>query len=277
VRFRDEWLNAKDGTKLYLTSAELLVPIRARVLLTHGRGEHIGRYGHVAEVFSKRGIQLCSYDLRGHGRSSGRRGDVLAYSMFLEDLRQVSGRFGGADAAPLFQMGHSFGGQILLNYLLDSREAQPQGAIVTSPYLRLAFTPPKWRLALAMVMRWLCPGAIQETTISGPLLSSDEAHLASLPDPHLTHQRISARMFFAMESGAASALQRAREFTAPILLVHGGRDEVTSAAATREFFERCGSADKRLIIHPEMRHETHNEAGREEVLANLCDWIEERL
>jgi alpha-beta hydrolase superfamily lysophospholipase len=174
-------------------------------------------------------------------------------------------------------MGHSFGGQILLNYLLATKDVQLRGAIVTSPYLRLAFTPPKWRVALAAVSRLLFPGAIQETTISGPLLSSDDAHLASLADPHLMHQRISARMFFAMQAGAANALQRAHEFTAPILLVHGGKDEVTSAAATREFFERCSSADKCLIIRPEMRHETHNEVGRAEVLANLCEWIEERL
>ena len=62
----------------------------------------------------------------------------------------------------------------------------------------------------------------------------------------------------------------------PLLLIHGSADVVTSLEATREFFERAGSRDKTLSVYPGMRHETHNDLGREQVIGEIIKWIERR-
>ena len=51
---------------------------------------------------------------------------------------------------------------------------------------------------------------------------------------------------------------------------------MTCARATGEFYERAGCADKTLRVFPEVRHETHNDIGREEVLREVAEWIGRR-
>ena len=83
------------GVELWLGSACVPGAIRAEVLLTHGLGEHASRYEHVAGYLAERGVRLHAYDLRGHGRSGGRRGDAPRYEALLEDLECVRGRCRG--------------------------------------------------------------------------------------------------------------------------------------------------------------------------------------
>jgi alpha-beta hydrolase superfamily lysophospholipase len=97
-----------------------------------------------------------------------------------------------------------------------------------------------------------------------------------MPNPELCHDIISARLFFAIEKAGLAALEQAPTLTLPILLVHGAEDLVTCRKATELFHARARSEDKTLIIYPEARHETHNDLGRERVLADICDWIGER-
>jgi alpha-beta hydrolase superfamily lysophospholipase len=117
----------------------------------------------------------------------------------------------------------------------------------------------------------------QDTPLAWSRLSRDQEHLASFPDLDLLHDRISARMYYAIRDGAEEALAAAPQFRRPLLLVHGEKDSVTSVAATREFFERAASADKTLTVYPGMLHETHNDLGRERVIADVIAWIEQRI
>ena len=49
---------------------------RGTVLIVHGLGEHIGRYGAVAAQLNAAGWHVVGYDHRGHGRSEGPRGAI---------------------------------------------------------------------------------------------------------------------------------------------------------------------------------------------------------
>src|SRR5215213_5787296 len=61
---------------------------RGLLVVAHGFGEHGGCYRHVAEVLGPAlGIDLVAPDLRGHGRSPGRRGVVRRYDDLIDDLR----------------------------------------------------------------------------------------------------------------------------------------------------------------------------------------------
>lgn len=275
MKYQEQTIDSADGIRLFVRSASMEIPPRGVAVLTHGRGEHSGRYGHVVEAFAAHGVRVWSYDLRGHGRSTGPRGDLPSYEALLDDLGGVVA-CARAESLPIFLLGHSLGGQITLNFLLN-RSGKFHGAVVASPYLRLAFAPPRWRLALAHAARWIWPSLTQPTPMPWSRLSRDEAHLGSFPDMDLLHDQISARMFYAIKTGAAAAHLGAERLRSPLLLLHGGDDPVTSVEATREFYERAGSADKTLKIFPEMLHETHNEIGRERVFREVITWIESRL
>ena len=104
------------------------------------------RYDHWAALFNKEGIGFVGVDLPGHGRSDGKRGHIKSYALLEEMidilLKSCSQTFPGV---PIFIYRHSLGGGIVLDYILR-RNPEVKGAIVTSPYLRLAFQPPKIKL-----------------------------------------------------------------------------------------------------------------------------------
>jgi alpha-beta hydrolase superfamily lysophospholipase len=122
----------------------------------------------------------------------------------------------------------------------------------------------------------ICPWFTQTTSSIADSLSRDFAHVATLPNPELVHHRVSARLFLAVQREGRRVLERAGEFNYPVLLVHGSGDEVTSCAATQDFYERAGSTDKRFVLYPDVMHETHNDLGRERVLEEAACWIAAR-
>jgi acylglycerol lipase len=247
---------------------------KALVLLTHGVGEHSGRYTHVAEYLSERGYEFCAYDLRGHGRSGGRRGHIDRYDELLDDLEAVLNHV-RITSVPVFLYGHSLGGQIVLNFLLK-RQPDVSGAIVASPWLRLAFKPHLLKLFLAKALLKIWPTFTQITSKDLTRLSRDQEFILSMKDLDLVHRKMSARMFYELTLAASEAFEGAGRIKTPLLLIHGGDDIVTSCAATKEFYDQIESPDKTLRIYPGMLHETHNELERESVLNDVAAWIEQR-
>lgn len=275
VEFQEAFLAEQNGDALFLRSAEVSGDVKANILLTHGMGEHSARYFHVAECLANKGYRLCTYDLRGHGRSKGRRGHIHHYGELLDDLDRVLAHYRGLNGGPLFLYGHSLGGQITLSYLLQ-RKPDVAGAIITSPWLELSFQPPRWKVMLAEILVNLWPTFTQTGPNNPSLLSRDLDFLAAMPLEELTHHKVSARMFGEITLAARTVLESSAGFDYPLLLVHGAKDPLTSAAATTRFFDVAASSDKTLKIYPEMLHETHNEIGRETVLAEIVQWLDQR-
>lgn len=90
---------------------------RAIVLLSHGFGEHIGRYEHVAAALCAAGFYVFALDHQGYGRSEGDRAHVQKFSDYVDDVLQflalAKARAPAADAAGgAFLLGHSMGGGI---------------------------------------------------------------------------------------------------------------------------------------------------------------------
>ena len=271
----EEYLVAAPEVQLFVRQARPAVPTRARVVLVHGLGEHLGRYGHVASALLSRGFAVAGWDLRGHGRSSGVRGDVKDTEWLVDDLATVCAHF-REEGCPLFIFAHSLGAQIALRFL-EREGGVCRGAVIASPWLRLAFHPPRWKLLIARLAMWIRPGFVQKTKLRAERLSRDPAHLASFPHPELAHRRISARMYFALLAGGERIFAEAARLHTPMLLLHGDDDPVTSHRATCDFFERVGSQDKTLRVFPGARHEMHNDLDRAEVLREIGGWIEARL
>src|SRR5437763_11955025 len=105
------------------------------VALVHGLGEHSGRYARVAAALTGAGYAVCAFDLRGHGRSPGRRGDTR-FGPALEDIDELlddaGQRFGDR---PQFLYGHSLGGLLVLSHGLARRRAVA-GVVCSGPALR---------------------------------------------------------------------------------------------------------------------------------------------
>jgi alpha-beta hydrolase superfamily lysophospholipase len=66
---------------------------------------------------------------------------------------------------------------------------------------------------------------------------------------------------------------RAPEFRVPLLILHGTADTFTSPAASRQFWERAGAADKTYKTSDGAYHNLFVETNREEIYDDIAAWI----
>ena len=62
----------------------------------------------------------------------------------------------------------------------------------------------------------------------------------------------------------------------PLLILHGTADRVAEVAASQDLDRRAESSDKTLRLYPGLYHEVLNEPEREQVLADVLAWLDER-
>ena len=246
-------------------------PPTAVGVLVHGLGEHAGRYQQMARWFTQAGVALLVYDLRGHGHSSGQRGharyrDLLADAgAMVEQARQ---RF---PELPLFLYGHSLGGNIALSYILQQPDGakEVRGLVLSAPWLKLAFAPPKALLALARAMAKLYPAFSQANRLQPAWLSRNPAvGKAYLADP-LVHDRISAGLFCQVHD-AGRAVLRSDPPELPMLILHGSDDPITSFRSSQRYARKAGAT---FLEGTNLRHEQHQEPEGEEVVAQVLEWV----
>jgi acylglycerol lipase len=243
---------------------------RAVVIMVHGLGEHIQRYDYWADLFKKEGIGFAGVDLPGHGRSDGRRGNIKSYSVLGEMLdiliKTTLRTFPGV---PIYIYGHSLGGGIVLDYLIRKNPK-----IVTSPWLRLSFEPPKIKVIMAAVMKFILPGLIQPSGLNVSYISHDEAVVEKYKNDPLVHGKISVSLFHGAMSAARYSLDHAAELRIPTLLIHGSDDQLCSPDGSREFASRNKNVE--LKIWEGGYHELHNEPFKEEVFRYIINWINKK-
>jgi alpha-beta hydrolase superfamily lysophospholipase len=170
--FEFAWKTA-DGLELYAQGWLPEIPLEAVICLVHGLGEYCGRYFRFAAYLTRAGCAVLAFDQRGCGKSQGLRGHIPSYEVALDDishlLDEASQRF---PDSPCFLYGHSLGGNLVINYVL--RRFPPlAGIIATSPWLRLAFEPPAFKVRLGRIMNSVWPSFTQANCLDIQALCRD--------------------------------------------------------------------------------------------------------
>jgi alpha-beta hydrolase superfamily lysophospholipase len=270
---RELRLQTADGLGLYGWIRPAAGDARALIAHVHGMGEHSHRYDHLTAYWAEHGVASAGFDLRGHGRSEGQRGHTPSYDALMDDialfLERVTATLPGL---PVTLYGHSMGGNLVLNYAIRRRPTLAS-VVASAPYLRLAFTPPAWRLRTAEWLRHALPALSQRTGLDARRLAHDEAVIQRyLADP-LVHDRITLSFFAHVHGAGESIIARAAELTMPTLLMHGTADRITSAAASEAFVAASGG---RAVLKrwDGAFHEIHNEPEWPELAAYVLEWIE---
>lgn len=249
-------------------------PARAVVYLLHGIVEHSGRYDRVGATLAAAGYEVVATDLRGHGRSGGRRGHIGSWSEYLDDVEDQLTELDRLDL-PVVLLGHSMGGLIALSYCLEERP-QPDLLVVSGPALHLGAGTlgQQTLLALAPVVSLLAPGYSIPARIDPDLLSTDpvvgEAFMA---DP-LRCREITV----SLAGELLAAMERVRGGMAglslPTLCLHGADDRLVATDCS-EIIESAASAQRR--VYQGLRHEIFNEPTGAALLADVVDWIDAGL
>ncbi len=267
-------LHTIDGLELFTQGWKTETEPKGVICLVHGLGEHSSRYAHLADVLVKAGYPLLTFDLRGHGRSGGKRGHIPSYQIFLDDVKLLLGEAKKRyPHAPKFLYGHSMGGGLVLNYALR-RQTPLAGVIATGPALRLGFEPPAIQVALAKLMDSIWPAFTQPSDLDTKALSRDPEVVRRYEEDPLVHDRVSARSFSGFYQAGLWALEHAEEFSVPLLLMHGSEDRLTSPGASQTFADRVGQGCT-FKRWEGLYHEIHNEPEQQQVFDFLLRWLQQ--
>jgi lysophospholipase len=267
---------APDGTTLWWVAMAPVEP-RGLVVLLHGYGEHSGRYTHVVDALVEGGFAVLRFDMRGHGRSSGRRGYVRAYDEYLADLeRMLTIARRSAPGRPLFLVAHSHGGLVALRRLVD-RDDDIAGAVLSAPYVAAHRPPPRPVVAFGRAAGRVIPWLPMPFGRRPEQFTSDAGMQAEAAADPLRTPIATPRWYGEMRRAQELVAIRAAALRLPVLVLLAGDDTVTSSVAVRRAFEETESDDATVITYPDQRHELFNEQGRDEVLADVVDWLRRRI
>jgi len=247
------------------------------ICLVHGLYEHSGRYESFAEFFTESGIGVYSFDLRGHGRSPGKRGHITDYNDYLDDVESLLkvARTEHNDSA-IVLYGHNIGGNIVANYILRNSMSELAAVVLSSPWLQLAFELPKGKLKLAKIMNKIYPGYSEKGVIDANNISKDEAIVKAYQIDPLNQWNISARLFLSALEKGQWAEDNANKLKIPTLVLCGGDDKIVSAESSGRFVEKSeGQAVYKK--YPGVRHEPHNDIERKQILNEVLNWVQKQV
>lgn len=276
VRRLHGYLDGVGGVRLFHRSWE---PRSARggVLLVHGLGEHSGRYDAVGRSLAAAGVAVHAPDLRGHGRSRGRRGTVRRLGDVLRDVDRLRRRItAGGLPDGVVLMGHSLGGLVVLRLLQELPSPELRGAVAVAPFLAAAVDVPGWKLALGRLAdRWL-PGLTMDNEMDAELLQRTSREQEAYRNDPLVHGRISARLWGEMLREAGRLREEADRLDRPLLVQLAGSDRVVDTRAAAGFARDLGGPVQ-VRTYPDAYHDLYHDPVGPDAVADAVAWIRETL
>lgn len=204
-------------------------------------------------------VCVCLTDIRGHGRSTGLRGDALSSEQIWQDVDTVIDyvRITYKDAR-IHLLGHSSGGGMLINYF--TRHVLPRkvdSLLLLSPELG-PFTPPalhrKLSTPFASVNRWAfifnaLSAGFTGGHCTGVRLNFPSEVIHSRPD---FVQVYSVNMANALTPKNPAGQLKKLSFPVTILLAE--QDELFDVTRMTEFFNSCGNSHLSSQVVKNCRH-----------------------
>jgi lysophospholipase len=270
-------LRAADGVRLHALAWPVSAP-RAILLLSHGLGEHAGRYAPLARDLAPRGIEVHALDHRGHGRSGGVRGHAMRFGQLVDDFDAFARRVMGDAPAdvPVFLLGHSLGGLIAIRWLERTGGQGLRGAILSAPLLGIAKVAARWKTAMSGLLSKALPWIPISNEVDPAELSSDPAYIRSYRDDPLVHDKITPRLYTEMVGAMEDAVAARDRIAIPLLFIVPGADTIVREEATLRFAEGL-KGDVTVRRYPGFHHESLNELDRARPIADLLAWMEARM
>lgn len=242
------------------------------LIVTHGQAEHSEPYHRLAEGMGKYGWETYAWDMRGNGRSPGKRGFIDNFATYSKDLGQFLRQIETQPEifkTPIFLLGHSMGGLVTLRTWLDQKMFPCSGLILSSPFLGLKFKVPDYKVAIAHLSARFFPRLTLSNDLADDMVTSDEAVIEEIKKDPYRHGKISAAVFLGALDAIETVQQRVHEYHLPIVMQLGGRDEIVDIQVCKKFFNDLPSQKKYLMTYENSKHEIFNDIERDTVFSDL--------
>ncbi len=238
----------------------------------HGLGEHAGRYERFAKGMAGHGMGTFAVDLRGHGKTPGRRGHVDSWSQWTDDVSAFVKHVAATAGGEVVPVGHSFGGAALLSTVLAGKLPGIRRFIVSSPALKVKVAVPAWKITLGKAASKVMPTLALDNEVDPKLLSRiPEVVEAYRTDP-LVHAKISSRLYTEWLAATTHILEHAGEIKVPFLILAGTDDGLIDPEGSRELHAKAAAMSELRLLEGRY-HEPFNDLDNEEVFTLITSWL----
>lgn len=277
--------------------------VRAVVQLVHGMAEHIERYRAFAQYLNGYGILAVGHDHLGHGGSVLSKEDYGYFAaengnqILVRDIHRIFVRTQKKyERVPYVMFGHSMGSFLVRQYLCCYGTGLDGAVICATAY------QPQWLVKTALgicraeaqlfgwhyrsrLFQWMAAGsynaAFRPNRTSADWICRDEA----VVDAYEADERCGFvftlngfyNLFLTLYKIIRKEYLGRMPRNLPVLFIAGEKDPVGSCGEgvrkVTELFEQTGMKNVERRLYPGARHEVLNEKNKEEVFADVLDWM----
>jgi acylglycerol lipase len=247
------------------------------VLITHGIAEHSGRYEHVALSLNSAGYSVVAFDLRGHGKSSGKRNYINSFQDYLNDLDEVLTRTKSIfPDLPLFLFGHSMGGGIVTLFTIEGK-ADVKGIILSAPSVKVSDDISPLLQKISGLLSIIAP-KLPAVKLESADISKDPSVVEAYDNDPLNYRGgILARTGSELLKSTKLISAQASTISLPILIMHGTSDKLADVSGSQMLYEKVSSQDKTLKLYEGLYHEIFNEPEQDQVKADMIAWLDSHV
>ncbi|WP_276356925.1 alpha/beta hydrolase [Cohnella caldifontis] len=272
MREREGEFAGAGGARLFYRMAAPVESAKGVVIAVHGLGDHSGGLRNLLTALVENGYLAYALDLRGHGKSPGKRGFIRTWEEFQGDLHSFRERVvSETPSLPLFLAGHSLGGVICADYAL-SRGQGMSGLVLISPAISYEATFFE-KCLIALLGAWKPDFAVQKKGNQEWLTQDSEIRARLASDP-LRHDTATSGLGLGLMKAVGRLGKEVVSLRIPLLLQFGLEDRITPPAKLRDFYRSVGSADKRVFEYAGMRHRPFDDLRRELFAWDLLEWLD---
>lgn len=273
MRHDEDFFSGRDGQKIFrqwwLPDGD---PV-ASILIVHGLAEHSGRYEHLVNHLVPQGYAVYGFDHLGHGRSEGHRAHANSLADFTDNLqRMVLWVKEQQQGKPLYLLGHSMGGLITANYLLD-HQSEVSGAILSAPAVMSPQQPSLGQKLKAAFLKPIYPRAHFQKLDPEGVSRDPDVVAAYKADPLVYSGAMSIGLALTLGGAMSRIGKQADKITLPVLIVQGGQDSMVAPQGAQALYDKIQSQDKQLKIYPDAYHEVLNEPEGPDMLNVIEQWL----
>ncbi|MEK7820224.1 MAG: lysophospholipase [Pseudomonadota bacterium] len=276
---RDYVFHAADGATLpYRVWMPDRDPPRAVVVALHGFNDYGNFFAEPGNYLRERGIASYAYDQRGFG-ATARAGLWPGSAALADDLRAFV-RLARArhPGTPLYLLGESMGGAVILTAFANGRAPAADGVILSAPAVWGRVTMP-WYQQAAL---WLGAHTVPAARVSGrglDITPSDNIEmLRALGRDPLVIKDTRIDAIHGLVDLMDEALDGAPRFETRALILYGRKDEIVPKAPTRMMLERLperARARQRVAFYDEGYHMLLRDLQAEVPWRDIATWIED--
>ena len=242
---------------------------KAVVVVVHSAYEHHRRYARLIEKLRSSNCHIVMGDLPGHGElvkpDSVHEESFDEYYDYIKKALKVALEYD----LPIFLLGHGLGATLIMR-IFNKLEIECAGLILTSPWLELKKTPPKWTNALAKL-------SVQQKIhhdIHLKELTRNYEVFRLLQDDHVYRSIITNDWYRELHL-LMKSIQHSTDSikNIPILIMTAERDKIIENAPVKSWLKKQELTEFQWKEWKNCYHDLYLEPEREEIFAYSHSFI----